>query len=361
MPLFPSLQLSQNMIQNLSGSLNTEDLTRLISSFRKQSFQNELLTLFEMRKQMLQQLFPMNFEPRVKIEAGTSLVEKNALIPLSERAVQIPKNNIELDEKLPESSKRNDIESVKVQVPRPESMKEELEEMINFILNSIGKFNQNSAMEKGRMTYSKKPYLLPIFDALIQKLSPVKKHREDVIRYIIRRALKFMKKSIIEKEKVYGKRAYAALCKKYFEFDSEKLEKLGINTQDEKELIDFLLPYRKNSKNRTMNTDFTSEIFSSPEFCNDYKEFLKIFGKDLESDNLEKIKKLVQLSEECIKKNNTSSIKKCSRLPWLQTWIEKTKETAQNLVTDSLEESKGKQIKSASSPLAAEIIIKKEF
>jgi len=359
MPLFPSLQLSQNMFQNLSSSLNPQDLSLLISSFQKQSLQSELLTLFELRKQMLQQLFqpfPMGLESGVKVEPELSLLKTSTPLPLSERPLQVEKKSLELDEKQDGRPRRDKIETMKVQVPDSELMKLELEEMINFILNNIGKPDQNSMVDKGRKNYSKKPYLSPVFDALVDKYLPVKKHREDVIRYIIRRALKFMKKSIIEKEKVYGKRAYAALCKKYFHLDYEKLEKLGINTQDEKELIEFLLPYRKNSKNRTMNTDFTAEIFSSDEFCSDYQEFLKSFGKDLEDDNLEKTKKLIQLSEECIKKNNTTQIKKCTRLPWLQPWIEKTKETAQSLVlkpTPLMENSK--QIK------LSEIMIKNEF
>ena len=97
--------------------------------------------------------------------------------------------------------------------------------------------------------------------------------------------------------------AYAVLCKKYFAFSYQELEKMGINTQDEKELIEVLLPYRKHSKNRTMNTNFTNEIFSSKEFCEDYNRFLNEFNTALADDNSKKIQKMIALAEECMLKN----------------------------------------------------------
>jgi hypothetical protein len=45
------------------------------------------------------------------------------------------------------------------------------------------------------------------------------------------------------------------------------------------------LPFRKNSKNKTMNNDFLKEIFSSSIFLNYYKEFLGIY--DVYSEHLE--------------------------------------------------------------------------
>jgi len=349
------MQFPQNVFQNNGSSLNSGDLSLLISCFQKQALQSELFTLLEMRKQMFQQFaqpFPLSLETGVKLEPEISSNVNQKPLPLSEKPVNSTKPKLEFPQDVIAKKKKT---TEKEQFPDSKVMKVELEEMINFILNSIGKLDQNVTINKGRAMYANKPYLLPIFDTLAEKYMPVRKHREDIIRYIIRRALKFMKKSIIEKEKVYGKRAYAALCKKYFQLDYEKLEKLGINAQDEKELIEFLLPYRKNSKNRTMNTDFTSEIFASPEFCSDYKEFLKGFGDSLNDDNTEKIKKLIQLSEECIRKNSTNQIKKCSRLPWLDAWTEKAKETANSLIPSEI--SQTKQLKSN---LSESLMIKSE-
>jgi len=35
------------------------------------------------------------------------------------------------------------------------------------------------------------------------------------------------------------------------------------------------MPFRKNSKNKTMNNNFLSEVFSSEGFCDDYKDYLE--------------------------------------------------------------------------------------
>ena len=44
------------------------------------------------------------------------------------------------------------------------------------------------------------------------------------------------------------------LCKRYFGANLERIEKAGINVEDEDQLIEFFMPYRKKSKNKTMNT-----------------------------------------------------------------------------------------------------------
>jgi len=60
---------------------------------------------------------------------------------------------------------------------------------------------------------------------------------------------------------------------------------------------------RKNSKNKTMNNNFISEIFSSEQFCQDYQKYLENFSSILQADNTKKINKLVAFIEECLTKN----------------------------------------------------------
>jgi len=315
-------------------ALNLKAYNTLLLKAQEEALKSQLLALNEMRARVLQGAF------KPPISEQVNQIKTEDIFPPSN-----PHSPLQIVEVVPDVTKKIEVgvrRRKKDDIPKKRGSqsktsntivhKEELEEMIMYVLNSVGKVDQ-AEINKARKNYVHKSNLVSIFDTLVAKYVPVKKHREDIIRYVIRRALKFMKKSIIEKEKIYGKRAYAALCKKYFRTNYEELEKMGVNTQDEKELIEFLLPYRKNSKNRTMNTDFTSEIFSSEEFCQDYEVFMKSFDKSLNEDNNKKVKKLITLAEECLKKNNYDKIKNCTRLPWLQAWVDKTRDIASNLLS----------------------------
>ena len=61
----------------------------------------------------------------------------------------------------------------------------------------------------------------------------------------------------------------------------------------------FSVPFKKNSEEKTMNTNFLKKVFSSMTFVSDYKQYLstspsysEIFNKLVEDDNLKKIKYL---------------------------------------------------------------------
>jgi hypothetical protein len=300
------------------------------SMVRANQARSQLFSMMQMKNQLLQtalknQVFQCQMD--VKAEDTVSTTSNSLISPQEsftpERLRPEPISMSIEQPKFTKSKAKKDGQNFPL-------VKAELEEMIYFLLNNIGKIDQGE-IEKARRKYSQNLYLVPVFDALVAKYFPVKKHREDIVRYVVRRAFKFLKAGAIKKEKVYGKRAYAILCKKYFQSSYEELQKSGVNTEDEKELIEFLLPYRKNSKNRTMNNNFTTEIFSSQEFCADYEIFLKSFDKVLIDDNNKKIEKLISLAEECIANNCPEKIKQCTRLPWLQAWIEKTQEIAYDL------------------------------
>ena len=304
-------------------------------SQQQQTLQSQLYSVMQMKTQFYQnirnlQSTGMHQNPSIKravksapslsIESIPCLAEENILGDESTSAVS---KSVEVVEKQPR--KRKNKKKID-----PELINRQLEEMIYELLNKLGRITQYE-LDGLRNKYAENSSFLPIFDAIVAKCLPVKKHREDIVRYIIRKTFKFLKADIIKKDKIYGKRAYAILCKKYFQFSSNEFEKLGINTEDEKELIEVLLPYRKNSKNRTMNTNFTAEIFASKEFCEDYNRFLVVFNKVLDEDNERKTEKLVELAEDCMARSCAEKIKRCTRLPWLQVWIEKTRETAFNL------------------------------
>jgi len=184
-----------------------------------------------------------------------------------------------------------------------------------------------------RDLYKNQPALLRIYDKLILKYHSVKKCREDIVRYVLRKAIKVMKTEISKKEKVTGKKSLWLLCQKYFGSRLEELEKSGVNTENEEEVLSFFIPYQKYSKNRTMNTNFITEIFSSEEFCNEYENFLKNFNELLIKDNKKKIEKLKAFLIECIKHDCLHKFDTFNRLPWLEVWIENTNNIATSLLT----------------------------
>jgi len=214
-------------------------------------------------------------------------------------------------------------------------LRKQLESMVKMILSNVnrnGSFNQQTA----RDLYSKSPILLQIYDKLVMKYFSAKKCREDIVRYILRKAFKVARTDLIRKERISYKRASLALCKKFFTSKLAEIEKAGIKLENEDELFEFIMPYKKNSKNRTMNTSFVLEIFSSNEFCTAYEKFLKKFHNILQVDNNKKMQKLLDLLLKCVQKNDISTLNKITRLPWLDVWLEDTKEIALSLMPRDL-------------------------
>ena len=339
-PIFDQAYI-QNAYQNM---MNFNMMSSMMLYSQEQALQAQFHSVMQMKSQLLQSTLTT---PKIHIKSS-ELISPSMKTPLSfpvqvkdtqakERNIT-PKSDSPLIEQ-PAKTKKPREKKLKTRERKraPEVTKEQLEKMIYELLDKIGRVDRKE-IEKLRQKYASSGKLLPIFDSIVAKYLPVKKHREDVIRYIIRKALKFLKSDIIKKDKVYGKRAYAILCKKYFSFSSEDLEKAGVDTKDEKELTEVLLPYRKSSKNRTMNTSFTAEIFSSREFCEDYAKFLEVFDNVLDEDNNKKVQKLIVLAEECMTKNCADKIRKCTRLPWLNVWVEKTKHVALELPRNGVEE-----------------------
>jgi len=207
------------------------------------------------------------------------------------------------------------------------SLRAELEKLVRFVLANMGKNNQEE-IEKVRNYYINNPTLLQVYDKLIIKYYSAKKCKEDIVRYILRKAFKIMRASLMKRERINGKKASLLLCKRYFQQNMDQIEKSGVNVENEEELFDFCMPYKKNSKNKTMNTTFVLEIFSSVEFCKEYQIFLQGFGHLLFEDNEKKMRKFLNFLMDCIKNNNISKLGSFNRLPWLDVWMEDTKNIA---------------------------------
>jgi len=209
-------------------------------------------------------------------------------------------------------------------------LKTEIMQMLSFIISQYGK-TSNDQMIKERLKYTYDQRLLRLFDSLTQKYSSAAKCREDMIRFVLRKAISYLRDSLRQKHNLNTKAASVALCQRYFSTESEELSQV-VRTGDADQIVNFLLPYKKNSRNRTANTAFITEIFSSKVFYQDYVEYLKKFDVLLQEDNHKKAEKFAEFLMDCVMEGSYDKIRNYKRLPWLITWLQSTKVIAYELL-----------------------------
>jgi len=213
-------------------------------------------------------------------------------------------------------------------------LRRDLEKMIRSVMTNINENNQKG-IGKERQNYTENGVLLKIYDKLVMKYKQSKRCKEDIIRYILRKVFKTLRSKVMNENKVSNKRASFLMCQRYFELKFNEIKESGVDLEDEEGLLDFFMPYNKNSKNRTMNSSFIDEIFSSEQFCEDYKYFLDHqFERFLQADNNRKIKKLIDFLIVCIEKDNISKLDKFNRLPWLDLWLQDARDNAAALLPE---------------------------
>mmetsp|Transcript_5750 Transcript_5750/g.4940 ORF Transcript_5750/g.4940 Transcript_5750/m.4940 type:complete len:268 (-) Transcript_5750:1224-2027(-) len=214
--------------------------------------------------------------------------------------------------------------------------KSQIHDILVYVLDNTGKISE-SELENYKSLLQNDSELCQILDLLVNKYSSSIKTKEEMVKYIIRRAFKFIKNKIKKEKNLDSKTACKEICDLYFNVNREDLEKQGVNCDDEDEFFNALLPFRKNSKNRTMNNDFLADLFSSEAFRNDYDAFLNHLDETLVQDNKRKIEKYVEYIEKLTKKNRTKDLEQYKRIPWLKSWNDKTRIIAADLVKNSLD------------------------
>lgn len=272
------------------------------------------------------QEIPLKEEKFLKLECSSN----TEVSPIS--SVPEPTESAAIPDAVKRAVERSYIQlSLRDQVNFNAYLLKELEKIVRFIITNMGRMTQQT-MENSRTQITDNPALLQIFDKLVMKYYSAKKCKEDIVRYILRKAFKVMKTEIGKEQKVCGKQATLLLCKRYFPANFDRIEEAKIKIKDGDELLEFMMPYRKNSKNKTMNNSFVSEIFSSESFCREYQKFLKGFYEIIKEDNDKKIDKLITFLAECVKKDCVSKLGSFSRLPWLEVWMEDTNNVAASLL-----------------------------
>ena len=217
----------------------------------------------------------------------------------------------------------------------PDDFKNKLKHMIDLLRNFCGKEDEEVKIAKCRAQYSSDKALLAIFEGLLRKYRTCGKSREDMQRLVLRKAMSSIRDSMRGKYGLSVKEASLALCKKYFSSRLQELTENNIDLKDEDQILNFLLPYKKNSRNKTANGAFITEIFASEAFYEDYLQFLEKIDDILEADNKKRSKKLIDFLTACAQDGNFARIRSYKRLPWLEIWLVSVQDIAQQLLNTS--------------------------
>ena len=199
-------------------------------------------------------------------------------------------------------------------------LKPQIEKIVDYLLQELGNATKVE-IEEQRAQYSTQPFLLQLFDELVAKYHHASKCKEEMSRYVMRTALKFIRDAIKDEQKITAKAATVILCQRYFNTGK-------INPQEEKAMLSYLLPYKEGSRNRTPNSQFVSEIFASEEFYHDFYEYFENFDEIFEIENQKKKKKLIAFLQNCIRNDTMERIQKFKRLPWTNAWLKASKNIA---------------------------------
>jgi len=329
-------QLLLHLINEQSNALrlyqSLKPLTPLYQPVNYQQLAYENLLLHAQNLQLLQykQAQQYDFKPAAKLNLlppSTFSSPQSGLeaYPAATIKASFPVKNIPEPTRQEEKPKNS---TVGLDIP----LRKKLEKMIRQIMTHLSQ-NDTEAAEKGKEQYKQDPMLSMIYEKLVIRYYSSKKCKEDIVRYILRKLFKTLRTNIIKEEKVSNKRASFVICQRYFSSRFDEIKEAGVNLDDEEELLQFFMPYRKGSKNRTMNNSFIAEIFSSEEFCKVYETFLNAqFERFLIADNNRKIKKLIDLLVICVHKNDITKLSKCNRLPWLDIWLQDARNIAASLL-----------------------------
>ena len=121
----------------------------------------------------------------------------------------------------------------------------QIREMVEFLLVNVGHLKE-SELEKEKLKYFHNDILCELFDNLVSKYASSVKTKEEIIKLVLRKALKSMKNSYKKQFKMNSKTAFRSMISKYFPNSNalivEKVE--GLDNDDEEEVLNSVLPFR---------------------------------------------------------------------------------------------------------------------
>ncbi|CAD8109852.1 unnamed protein product [Paramecium sonneborni] len=172
-----------------------------------------------------------------------------------------------------------------------------------------------SSLQKDLPNMIKKRYIL------------VNKTKEEMTKFIIRRCFLFIKSQIDyeEKEGVPAEERDRIFYNSFFSDDKEFMKSLHL------ESIDDMIPFRKDSKMKTMNDNYLKRLFESQRFSKYYSLFLSQFKDICLNENEEKIENMTKQLIKIIMTRDYGKIKTYRRFPWKNHELIKCQERAKEL------------------------------
>jgi len=283
----------------------------------------EILHLLSLRNSLQNQLLNSSLLQQTKLQMSPPLPH---LHPLQHKR-QLSISTTGYESSSPKSATKSS-QSVLDLPDDPEiRLEAQVKFIIHFFINNYGKIPEND-FEAERAKYSHHAKLTQVFDVLALKYASTNKTKEELVKWVLRKAIRATKKNIKADLKLDQRELSQSICKRYFKEGSPSQSD---DAEELDELADTLLPFKKNSKNKTMNSSFITEIFSSEEFRNDYSSFMDNFDQMADGEISEKVPKFVNYVMKCVKKDNIQDIAKYKRMPWLKLWAGSAKKIAEEL------------------------------
>ncbi|CAD8150765.1 unnamed protein product [Paramecium octaurelia] len=155
----------------------------------------------------------------------------------------------------------------------------------------------------------------------------VNKTKEEMTKFIIRRCFQFIKTQINyqEKESLGAEERDRLFYHTFFSSDKEFMNTLENGT------IDDLIPFRKESKLKTINDAYLNKLFKSQKFSYYYQKFLNEFQTICQHENEEKIEKMTKQILKIIIARDYDKIKSYRRFPWKDHEFNKCENRAQEI------------------------------
>ncbi|CAK93534.1 unnamed protein product (macronuclear) [Paramecium tetraurelia] len=164
-------------------------------------------------------------------------------------------------------------------------------------------------------------------DMIKQRYILMNKTKEEMTKFIIRRCFLFIKSQIHyeEKEGFTAEERDRMFYNSFFSDDKEFMK------SHLKESIDDMIPFRKDSKMKTMNDIYLKRLFESERFSKYYSLFLTHFKDICMNENEEKIQNMSKQFFKIIVARDYGKIKTYRRFPWKDHELVQCQERAKTL------------------------------
>lgn len=245
-PSFPNSNSFFSHPNSAPRSIQQDNISNLVTLILNnpqvnQELQNQMNNLF------LSWKLQNNLQAEVYKNQMSQLVEmQNRLIALKTLAVETtcsssPKTNYSDPQKpSPEYNIVYKQEAKPITQAGPKkTLKNQIRLLVYFMLKNFGRVSEGQ-IEQERAKYRDNVEILAVFDALVEKYTSTIKTKEEMIKYTLRKAFKFIKNELKKEMQIDTREASTILCKRYFEGYTGQIPEF----KDEDDFLQFVLPFR---------------------------------------------------------------------------------------------------------------------